>query len=120
MPFIYTRKHRLFRARNHSVRYEIGRAISGEVRGKSKRKKKKKRGRGKKRTFLHYLENYFSGVWKSIAATITTGEGGRRKGEFIGLTMAEARAHTFVGERVRTGSRRLVTRPRYEEELFGR
>ena len=36
--------------------------ISGEV-------------RGKKRTFLlHYLENYFSGVWKSIAATITTGE----------------------------------------------
>ena len=53
--------------------------ISGEVRGKregKKKKKKKREGkRGKKRTFLlHYLENYFSGVWKSIAATITTGE----------------------------------------------
>lgn len=61
-----------------SIRNRSGDIRGGERKKKEKKKKeekkKRKEGGAKKRTFLHYLENYFSGVWKSIAATITTSE----------------------------------------------
>lgn len=99
--------------------------ISGEVRGKreGKKKKKEKKERRKERKKAHFPpplsgELFLRCLEKHCRYDNDRREGGRRKGEFIGLTMAEA--HTFVRGRVRTGSRRLVTRPRYEEELFGR
>lgn len=108
-------EHRLFRAQKSFGRYGIVGAISAPV------------GNGrKKRTFLHYLENYFSGVsGKALPGTITTA---RAVGERANLsdwrwprrTGACTHGHICM-QHVRARAFRVWPhRARYEEELFGR
>lgn len=108
------------------IRYEIGRPISSESQRERERekrggKKKKNRREGEKAHFPPLSGELFLRCLEKHCRydNEQRGVGRSRKGEFIGLTMAEA-GRTFVSERVGAGSRRLVTRPRYEEELFGR
>lgn len=107
--FIYTRKHRLFRARNHSVDTE-SLAISG------------KRGHGKKAHFPLLSGELFLRCLEKHCRYDNDCEGGRRKGEFIGSTMAEAapRAHRHLYAAVYVHGPASGHTSRYEEELFGR
>lgn len=76
--------------------------ISGEVRGKREGKKKKneKKERRKERKKAHFPpplsgELFLRCLEKHCRYDNDRREGGRRKGEFIGLTMAEARTHLY-------------------------
>lgn len=80
-------EHRLFRAQKSFGRYGIDRRSDISPGGQ----------RAKKAHFPPLSgELFLRCVWKSIAGHDNDCEGGRRKGEFIGLTMAEAdgRVHT--------------------------
>lgn len=117
--FIYTGKHRLFRARNHSVDTESFRDISRATGGEEKKRSAHLPFLLSGELFLRCLEKH--------CRYDNDCEGGRRKGEFIGLTMADggprAHRHLYATPRIHIYIYIYTSPPtahiyRYEEELF--